>query len=913
MPSTGQITFTGNFAQIGGALNLVPGTGALTLTGTASTTATTITPTQGAITLTGAAPVLTSANVDVPTQGTVALQGYPPTLSAAGSLVTQSGALSLTGYAPTLTSQVTTTLNTGAVALTGTAPVLSAATTVTPALTTMTLTGFGPAVTQQRVQTTQLGTLTLTGAAPTVAIASQAVSITPAQGAVTLTGFAPTAGVAAPSATITPPSGALALGDMSPLWAATVLELHFNGSNNSTVFTDSSRYGTTQAVLASTAKISTLNEVDFTSPSGLFNGGAISSTANCAFGTSDFTVEMWISVGDPTSAGIFTTMASASGAGIILTNDGYFGVGNGASMDGIANAGSFIPANGNWYHIAFVRSGSNLYAYVDGSQVGSATTSRSLDQTLTRIGTKFTDSLTGNLLSTNIDDLRVTNAARYTGSTYTLPEYPYIDNLVGVAPIVTVSVNTVISVPTGSVALGGSADPYWSNVVLAMHLDGTNGSTTFTDLTGKTTSAVGAGAISTAASKFGGASLATAATAGARASPSIDFSFGGDFTIDGWFNFTSVPSAAYLFDVGGGFNLGVQYNFNTIGIERGALYGAVSWTPTVGQWYHIALERSGSTLYLYIDGLLVTSQAGFSSTLGSSIGYLSIGLTGSSSGVPGYVDDFRVTKGVARWTSTFEVPKVPFFDAAGMPPTVTLAGAIVPATGSIGLTGYAPFNSGNVTTIAPPSGSLAVTGSSSTTATKTTITTGSVGLTGFAPTLQIDKPAATQAGTLTLTGFAPTLIKGTVTAPATGNLTLTGISSLTATKTTPTTGSVGLTGNAPTLVRGAVAYTLTGSLTLTGYAGLTGTQLTPQQGLIALTGISSTTATKVTPSTGALTLTGRIPFFIEKSDKVELSWAYVVTSVPTVYILRTAADRHVLSVANDIFVDYANQVWYIKA
>ena len=31
------------------------------------------------------------------------------------------------------------------------------------------------------------------------------------------------------------------------------------------------------------------------------------------------------------------------------------------------------------------------------------------------------------------------------------------------------------------------SDPYWSNVVLAMHMDGANNSTTFTELKGKTT------------------------------------------------------------------------------------------------------------------------------------------------------------------------------------------------------------------------------------------------------------------------------------------------------------------------------------------------------------------------------------------------------------------------------------------
>jgi len=52
------------------------------------------------------------------------------------------------------------------------------------------------------------------------------------------------------------------------------------------------------------------------------------------------------------------------------------------------------------------------------------------------------------------------------------------------------------------------ADAYWSNVVLLMHLDGSDGSTTFTDAkNGRTVTGNGSPALGTAQSKFGGASL----------------------------------------------------------------------------------------------------------------------------------------------------------------------------------------------------------------------------------------------------------------------------------------------------------------------------------------------------------------------------------------------------------------------
>ena len=56
------------------------------------------------------------------------------------------------------------------------------------------------------------------------------------------------------------------------------------------------------------------------------------------------------------------------------------------------------------------------------------------------------------------------------------------------------------------------ADQYWRNVVLALPMDGANGSTTFTDIspTPKAVTRYGNAQISTAQSKFGGASAIVA-------------------------------------------------------------------------------------------------------------------------------------------------------------------------------------------------------------------------------------------------------------------------------------------------------------------------------------------------------------------------------------------------------------------
>ena len=79
-----------------------------------------------------------------------------------------------------------------------------------------------------------------------------------------------------------------------------------------------------------------------------------------------------------------------------------------------------------------------------------------------------------------------------------------------------------------------STDPYWASVVLAMHFDGTNGSTTFTDIKGHTVSSAGSPVISTARSKFGGASGLFSGSPDALSLAESAFLFSGAATFDCW-------------------------------------------------------------------------------------------------------------------------------------------------------------------------------------------------------------------------------------------------------------------------------------------------------------------------------------------------------------------------------------------
>lgn len=209
---------------------------------------------------------------------------------------------------------------------------------------------------------------------------------------------------------------------------------------------------------------------------------------------------------------------------------------------------------------------------------------------------------------------------------------------------------------------GGPTDPYWANVVSLLHFDGSNGSTTFADQKGKTWSSVNGAQLTTSVSKFGTASL-TLAAAGSYASTlgSADFNFGtGDFTVEGWYQFTSTArqyiysnnsnSAAILITPSSG--LLEVYGPSSHVINAGS-------TPlSTGAWYFLSLSRNGNTWRFFVDGVVYQSVTD-SRSWGSSSGGVQLAVGGGSR-YSGYIDDFRVTKGVGRYTSNFTPPAAAF-------------------------------------------------------------------------------------------------------------------------------------------------------------------------------------------------------------------------------------------------------------
>lgn len=366
--------------------------------------------------------------------------------------------------------------------------------------------------------------------------------------------------------------------------------------------------------------------------SGYFDGTgdylSIADNANLRFGTSPFTIEAWVY---RTSAGTNDGIVAKGDAGastgwnflILSTNVLRFA--NGATS---LDTTTTIPA-GTWCHVAAVREGTGtnqFKMYINGVLSRTATVSTNFTQT-NPLYIGENRNLNAPMFGF-ISDLRVTNGT----AVYTTNFTPPTTTLIAIA-------NTQLLTKFTNAGI----------------LD----NTMMNDL-----ETVGNAQISTTQSKWGGSSIGFDGTGDYLIIPNNPTLFIGtsNFTIEFWlylnaqgtYNIydqrSTEPQVAIAIYTSSG-----SIRFFVNGADR--ITGA---TLSASTWYHVALCRSGTSTRLFIDGVqsgstytdsnnYVANPVGIGSYLPSPIAPLN-----------GYVDDLRVTLGVARYTSTFTPPLLPF-------------------------------------------------------------------------------------------------------------------------------------------------------------------------------------------------------------------------------------------------------------
>lgn len=210
----------------------------------------------------------------------------------------------------------------------------------------------------------------------------------------------------------------------------------------------------------------------------------------------------------------------------------------------------------------------------------------------------------------------------------------------------------------------GSSDPDWDDVTLLCHFDGTDGQTTFTDEKGNTMTGANGARIEQDQSKFGGTSGYFDGDARIDIADDVDFGFGtGSWTWEFWAYPQSGNNAHILdFRETTAAENGVLYwNNYALSYYNGGVYSS-GHTLSANTWVHIAVTYDGTTLRFFKDGVKGTDHV--TSLDFSANRPLRIAANYASGGeaYTGYIDDLRITKGVARYTSNFTAPTAPYPD-----------------------------------------------------------------------------------------------------------------------------------------------------------------------------------------------------------------------------------------------------------
>jgi hypothetical protein len=375
--------------------------------------------------------------------------------------------------------------------------------------------------------------------------------------------------------------------------------------------------------------------------SGYFDGtGDYLTTANgssFSFGTGDFTIECWVYLTSGTSHDLADVDGGTTGYWLWNIYSGSMYWQNIRTSTNLISV-SLSNYQNQWVHFAAVRSSGTLKIYQNGVEIASAsnTTDYSGTSGNLRFGYAGVTALTGYISNFRI----VKGTAVYTAA-FTPPTSP-----------LTAITNTSLL----------------CNFTNAGIIDNTGKNNLET---------VGNAQIDTGTKKFGTGSLEFDGTGDylVMAGPKENFEFGtGDFTIEFWLRLVSTPSA------GNYFSLYDSRPTNTNGIYPTIYLNGTSATLvyyvdsadritgsglSTGQWYHIAVSRSGTSTKLFIDG----TQSG--STYTDSNNYIGassrpvIGASGydlSDGNLNGFIDDLRITKGVARYTANFTAPTKAFPD-----------------------------------------------------------------------------------------------------------------------------------------------------------------------------------------------------------------------------------------------------------
>ena len=350
-----------------------------------------------------------------------------------------------------------------------------------------------------------------------------------------------------------------------------------------------------------------------------------SNVTQFTFGTGNFTIEFWLYL-NSTGQQIIWDGRPGSAAPTIYYYD--------SALRYYTNAADRIVGSslltGQWYHIALCRSSTSTKMFINGTQTGSTYSDSTTYTTSTPIIGADANAGNGSLsLNGYLSDVRVTKGTAIYTSNFVPPTQTLTNYSTNIPAQLLLNFNN-----------GGIIDQHGTNVL----------------------ETVGNAQLSTAVKKYNNASMSFDGTGDYLSIPSSpNLNFGtGDFTIESWLYPTSISeTASYIFDqrTAGSQNVMLAYILPERTIEIYVNGGVVASGGTIAlnSWSHFAITRASNSLKMFLNGTQIGSTYSLTNTLITAPMYIGTRYNGTQY-FNGYMDDFRVTKGYARYTTTFTPP-----------------------------------------------------------------------------------------------------------------------------------------------------------------------------------------------------------------------------------------------------------------
>ncbi len=377
--------------------------------------------------------------------------------------------------------------------------------------------------------------------------------------------------------------------------------------------------------------------------SGYFDGSGdyltAADNADFEIGNGDFTAEAWVylTVSPSDFIDVFGKWVNATAASqswvLYIESNRQVGFYIRDASDNVFNVQTTLAISVNeWNHIACTRSGTSFTFYINGvsRQTGTSSITARDAASVLAVGGGSTGT---NLVTGYLSDVRLVK-----GSVVTPPS-------------------------------GGPTSPLTAVSGTEFLLNFTNAG--IFDNTGKNNlETVGNAQIDTGTKKYGTGSMEFDGTGDVLVIPSNEnFNFGtGNFTVEFWVYIDSLAAVRTLFRIDGSTIFIIYASTDgRIGVQGGAssYIETAASTITTSTWYHIAVTKTSTNTHtIYLNGVsqATPSTAG---TMPSSYpaGVVSVGAQSSGSGsLDGFIDDLRITKGVARYTANFTPPTAAFLD-----------------------------------------------------------------------------------------------------------------------------------------------------------------------------------------------------------------------------------------------------------